>query len=295
MLEIISGVKSRIEDFILQIQQGILDQKKANLVLHDLEELDKHKVDREILATTRIGIVITKLCKIAATQFPDIASRGKDIIKKWKDSVKKEYEISAKRRKVESESNESGGDACIAYKGKYHDDEIRDKALNYLFKSFMTGKDFDVDVEVVSEIVFEIELELYKLHILKKQSQKDYNQQLKSIAFNLKDLKNTGFNSKIYKRQYTGADLACMQSTDMASDEKKSEREVILQESLQACQSDWAVKNIFLSKDNKAKGQFRCFKCKSQETVYQQLQTRSSDEPMTTFVTCLKCNNRWKF
>jgi len=25
------------------------------------------------------------------------------------------------------------------------------------------------------------------------------------------------------------------------------------------------------------------------------MQTRSADEPMTTFVTCHNCNNRWKF
>lgn len=42
------------------------------------------------------------------------------------------------------------------------------------------------------------------------------------------------------------------------------------------------------------KGMFRCGKCKSQKTTYYQLQTRSADEPMTTFVTCLNCNKRWK-
>jgi transcription elongation factor S-II len=25
------------------------------------------------------------------------------------------------------------------------------------------------------------------------------------------------------------------------------------------------------------------------------MQTRSADEPMTTFVTCLECDKRWKF
>jgi transcription elongation factor S-II len=29
--------------------------------------------------------------------------------------------------------------------------------------------------------------------------------------------------------------------------------------------------------------------------TYYQLQTRSADEPMTTFVTCVNCDNRWKF
>lgn len=38
-----------------------------------------------------------------------------------------------------------------------------------------------------------------------------------------------------------------------------------------------------------------CFKCKSDKLDYRQYQTRSADEPLTTFVTCTKCNNRWKF
>jgi DNA-directed RNA polymerase subunit M/transcription elongation factor TFIIS len=42
-------------------------------------------------------------------------------------------------------------------------------------------------------------------------------------------------------------------------------------------------------------GQFKCGKCKSKKTDYYQLQTRSADEPMTTYVTCHGCGNRWKF
>ena len=41
-------------------------------------------------------------------------------------------------------------------------------------------------------------------------------------------------------------------------------------------------------------GMFKCGKCKSRKTTYYQMQTRSADEPMTTFVTCTNCNNRWK-
>ena len=41
-------------------------------------------------------------------------------------------------------------------------------------------------------------------------------------------------------------------------------------------------------------GAFTCSRCKSKKTQYYQLQTRSADEPMTTFVNCLNCDNRWK-
>ena len=45
---------------------------------------------------------------------------------------------------------------------------------------------------------------------------------------------------------------------------------------------------------------FTCFKCmrsdpdNANKCTYYQLQTRSADEPMTTFVTCLNCGSRWK-
>ena len=39
---------------------------------------------------------------------------------------------------------------------------------------------------------------------------------------------------------------------------------------------------------------FKCRKCHSNKCTYYQMQTRSADEPMTTFVTCLDCGNRFK-
>lgn len=41
-------------------------------------------------------------------------------------------------------------------------------------------------------------------------------------------------------------------------------------------------------------GIFQCKKCGSKKTTYYSLQTRSSDEPMTNFITCVECKNRWK-
>lgn len=39
---------------------------------------------------------------------------------------------------------------------------------------------------------------------------------------------------------------------------------------------------------------FTCRKCKLKKCTYYQMQTRSADEPMTTFVSCINCGNRWK-
>lgn len=39
---------------------------------------------------------------------------------------------------------------------------------------------------------------------------------------------------------------------------------------------------------------YQCTRCKKRECTFYQLQTRSADEPMTTFVTCINCGKRWK-
>jgi len=39
---------------------------------------------------------------------------------------------------------------------------------------------------------------------------------------------------------------------------------------------------------------FTCRKCKQNQCTYYQMQTRSADEPVTTFCQCILCGNRWK-
>jgi len=53
-------------------------------------------------------------------------------------------------------------------------------------------------------------------------------------------------------------------------------------------------KNKFEQHLEAATDTFTCRKCKSKKCSYYQLQTRSADEPMTIFVTCIDCGNRWK-
>jgi len=55
-----------------------------------------------------------------------------------------------------------------------------------------------------------------------------------------------------------------------------------------------SLAKLTIKKETLEDGMFKCNKCKSMKTVYYQLQTRSADEPMTTYVTCTNCETRWK-
>nr|QDY51860.1 transcription factor S-II [Mimiviridae sp. ChoanoV1] len=53
-------------------------------------------------------------------------------------------------------------------------------------------------------------------------------------------------------------------------------------------------KVLYESKKEAMTDKFVCKRCGSRETCYYEVQTRSADEPMTIFITCLNCGNRWK-
>jgi len=59
-------------------------------------------------------------------------------------------------------------------------------------------------------------------------------------------------------------------------------------------EKEMRLDNKFFPKIEASTDNFTCGKCKSRECTYYQLQTRSADEPMTTFVTCTNCGQRWK-
>ena len=108
-----------------------------------------------------------------------------------------------------------------------------------------------------------------------------YLDRVKSIFINLT---NETLLNKIVEKKIKAHELAFMTHQEM-----NEERWKALIELQQIKEENKYTPKIEASTDN-----FTCFKCKSKECTHYQLQTRSADEPMTTFVTCIRCSNRWK-
>jgi transcription elongation factor S-II len=75
----------------------------------------------------------------------------------------------------------------------------------------------------------------------------------------------------------------------MTHQEMRPEKwEELIKANIIKCQNKFET-NVEASTDT-----FTCRKCKQNKCTYYQMQTRSADEPMTCYVSCCVCGNRWK-
>jgi len=109
-----------------------------------------------------------------------------------------------------------------------------------------------------------------------------YIQKVKTILYNLE---NKDLYNKLINKNIKAHELAFMTHQEMRPDlwDELIKLKKIKDE------------NKFSPKIEASTDDFKCGKCKSKKCTFYQLQTRSADEPMTTFVTCIDCGNRWKF
>lgn len=90
---------------------------------------------------------------------------------------------------------------------------------------------------------------------------------------------------KLISGEITPSAMAELSAVDLCPPRWKASIEKIIE----------AEKKLY-SKDSSAAIFMWCSGCKKKTKCdYYQMQTRSADEPMTTFVTCLECDRRWKF
>jgi transcription elongation factor S-II len=108
-----------------------------------------------------------------------------------------------------------------------------------------------------------------------------YIDRLRSVYINLK---NPSVAELVVQQKIPAKDFAFMTHQEICPEKWKK-----LIEDKKVRDKQKYEPNIEASTDN-----FTCNKCKSKKCTYYQLQTRSADEPMTTFVTCLECGKRWK-
>lgn len=110
---------------------------------------------------------------------------------------------------------------------------------------------------------------------------------MRSLFQNLKSKSNPQLRRRVLSGDVAPKEFVVMTHDEMKSDARRAEDVKLEAENMNQAMVAQVEKAI--SKE------FQCGKCKKRMVSYNQAQTRSADEPMTTFCECMNCGNRWKF
>ncbi|KAM6981714.1 transcription elongation factor A protein 2 [Tautogolabrus adspersus] len=295
----------------------MVHKKNTDGALDLLRELKNIKMSLETLQSTRVGMSVNAVRKQSSDE--EVQNLAKTLIKSWKKlldgSEDKEKKKEGSPVRSSSTSKDSG---CSEKSSKKSDespttpttpssptspipqtlppritsfppapvttDSVRNKCRELLVAALQTDDDhktIGVDCEHLAANIEEDILSELKVTDMK------YKTRLRSRISNLKDQKNPDLRRNVLCGNISAKRIACMTAEEMASAELKQIREALTKESIREHQ---------LSKVGGSEtDMFICNKCHGKSCTYTQVQTRSADEPMTTFVLCNSCGNRWKF
>jgi len=114
-----------------------------------------------------------------------------------------------------------------------------------------------------------------------------YISRIRSIYSNIKEdsyLKNNNFKKKILNNEIDVTMISELSKYDIFPENWKD----LIEEKMKKDKLKYELKPEAMTDI------FKCHRCSGRSCTYYEVQTRSADEPMTQFITCLDCNNHWK-
>lgn len=265
-----------------------------------LKGLRDAKMTLDVLQKTRIGMTVNNLRKASSND--DVVSLSKTLIKNWKKLLPADSPAGLARTtsrssgdaaKMDETSNDgteegksdNGGDKYAERSSKFNDttDTVRLKCRELLCNA-MKSSTVPEGAHDPDDLAASIEDAIYEEF---ENTDMKYKNRVRSRVANLKDRRNLQLRVNVLIGLITPEKIAAMSSEEMASTEMKALRDKLTKE---------AIDDYQLAKTQGTPTDlFQCGKCKKKNCSYSQVQTRSADEPMTTFVYCNECGNRWKF
>ncbi|CAL9734160.1 transcription elongation factor S-II [Monosporozyma servazzii] len=295
-----------------------LEKNKSNdtVVVEILKQLETSVVPTEkLLRETKVGVEVNKFKKSSNAE---IAKLVKRMISSWKDAINKNKQ----KARVQAKDKDNGDSATSTStatvadsmhkesdatedsprkESKFHSskprsakndgvvttiysDKLRDSVIRALYDAL--AKESEHPPNHILSIAIEIEKEMNKLnnHI---NANKQYKEKYRIIYSNIISKNNKELKFKITNSEVSPEFLVTCDPKKLMPEHLQKELEEIHRKNLFNAQGATIERSVT--------DRFQCGKCKERKVSYYQLQTRSADEPLTTFCTCEACGNRWKF
>ena len=283
---------------VLDIKNKInkTDPKQTTQLLKVLETLGEFQITRELLEKSQIHLLLSKIAKNKKQEYE-------------KTIVEKATAIRISWKKVLLKSETTKKDF-----GKSEDEQENELFAMDRFPVVPVEPEIPLEEPTFEDPLRKMVYDQIKSKLTGHTASKS---QLVSLSRDIEELLSlaTGNDQTGYKRQAKQKILVLADKThgkeiiDNLLSGKLSVQELVSKEvrdlfsnaslhlieetaknqSMLAMQADYYRKNLKIGIS-----EFTCRKCKSSKVFSEQKQTRSADEPMTTFLTCQECNNKWK-
>lgn len=299
-----------LDTYVKQLTKCISANEAPENALRLLETLKKDaSPTEEMLRATRAGVFVGKL---RTNSNKEIARAASELVAKWKKLV--EHEKKHKSHKLNSPAPGSAPSsspnarttpvpAPAAAKGtsakftgnaetrKFESDGVDTQRTDSQVRNSCIGLIYNGlayrSVESPSDVIARaVSVEQAAFSRFRGESN-DYKKKIRSLFSNLKDRSNRELGLRVMSGTISADKFVGMSDEELKSESlRKLDREA----------EEENIKNAQVAKGEKSySDSLECGRCKKKMVSYTQAQTRSADEPMTTFCECMNCGKRWKF
>ena len=223
--------------------------------------------------------------KFKESENKELKKVAEDLISKWKSVIHKPNEP---KKEVEETKPKINIEEYLLDEDKDKSTKKRNNTRKNLYKYLepnLKDKENIEEHKKLMEKIVEIEENLYETI----KGETPYLNRVLEIMHNLKDEKNDSFRNNIINGSINPKDLCTMDAINMLDKNKQEEIEKEKKQKVEEISSDWQEKH-----GDVTEGVYKCRRCGGKKTVQREQQTRSADEPMTIFITCVNCKNTWK-
>ncbi|EED18592.1 transcription elongation factor S-II [Talaromyces stipitatus ATCC 10500] len=270
-------------------------------IINILKELQKGvRPTEDLLRSTRIGIVVNKLKQHKAQ---DVARLSSEIVSKWRSEVNKQksngspnpHRSSTPRTGTASPAPASTpGDRKSTVppeKRSWKADGVDTNVTNNKVRDSCLGLMYDglsfMSTELPKVVLAKaIAVEAAAFTSFGPETKEQYKTKIRSLFQNLKNKSNPQLRQRVLSNEVTPEKFVKMTHEELKSDERRALDEKIHKENMDKAMVAQAERSISSS--------LQCGKCGQRKVTYTEAQTRSADEPMTLFCTCLNCGKSWK-
>lgn len=294
------------------LQKAIAANEPKENIINILKDLQKNvKPTEDLLRATAIGKIVNRV-KGMNNLGPEIPRLASEVVGKWKHTINASKGTSGASTPVPNGARSNGTQSPVPAskappkpaaatgvppdKRNWKTDKVpRDDLTDDPSRNNCIGLMYDglalnttEPMTKVLESAKQVEKAALSLPESKDSSSSAfYKEKIRSLYQNLKNKSNPTLRTRILTGKISPATFVRMTHEELRSPEQREEDQRIAKENMD--------KAMVAQEEKSVSTHLECGKCKEKKVSYSQAQTRSADEPMTTFCECLVCGNRWKF